>query len=363
MVATETQTNVARTAVTNPSGHYVFANMKDGLYRVETELSGFKKFSRDGVRGEGQLDGPRRHHPRGRRDDRDGRGRAGDAAAPDRPRRHRPHDRGPTGPGAAPRAGAATSRACGPPCPGRSPCPGRTRSSSTPRTARRRSSTASRACRTTSRSTASTTTTRPACSRSSSPPPSRSTPSTSRTSNFDAEFGRAGGSVTTVVLKSGTNQFRGSVFAFGNTESTQARSYFASSTSKKPETKYQQFGATLGRPDHQGQALLLHRLPAHGGQPRPAAPRRDPADRVAERRLLDGQHDHLRPGHRQPGRHGADAASPATSSPRTASARSRRAILAADPAAEHPRRRPSARSTTSWRAASARRRRTPSTSS
>ena len=49
MTATETRTNVARTAVTNQSGHYVFANLKDGLYRVETELSGFKKFSRDGV--------------------------------------------------------------------------------------------------------------------------------------------------------------------------------------------------------------------------------------------------------------------------------------------------------------------------
>ena len=48
------------------------------------------------------------------------------------------------------------------------------------------------------------------------------------TSNFDAEFGRAGGSVTTVVMKSGTNQFKGSVFAFGNTEATQARTYFAS---------------------------------------------------------------------------------------------------------------------------------------
>ena len=54
--------------------------------------------------------------------------------------------------------------------------------------------------------------------------------------------------MTTVVLKSGTNQFRGSVFAFGNTEATQARSFFASPTSKKPETKYQQFGATLGGP-------------------------------------------------------------------------------------------------------------------
>ena len=68
------------------------------------------------------------------------------------------------------------------------------------------------------------------------------------TSNFDAEFGRAGGSVTSVVMKSGTNQFKGSAFYFGNSESTQARSYFASPDSEKPETKYQQFGATLGGP-------------------------------------------------------------------------------------------------------------------
>ena len=34
VTATETQTNVARTAITNQSGHYVFANMKDGLYKV-----------------------------------------------------------------------------------------------------------------------------------------------------------------------------------------------------------------------------------------------------------------------------------------------------------------------------------------
>ena len=33
------------------------------------------------------------------------------------------------------------------------------------------------------------------------------------TSNYDAEFGRAGGAVTAVTLKSGTNQFKGSAFA------------------------------------------------------------------------------------------------------------------------------------------------------
>ena len=43
-----------------------------------------------------------------------------------------------------------------------------------------------------------------------------------------------------------------------------------------------------GRPDREGQAVLLHRLPAHGRQPRAAAPRGDPAVGVAERRLLVG---------------------------------------------------------------------------
>ncbi|HVR71122.1 MAG TPA: carboxypeptidase-like regulatory domain-containing protein, partial [Vicinamibacteria bacterium] len=49
VTATETRTNAARSVVTNQSGNYVFANLQDGLYRVETTLSGFKKFSRDGV--------------------------------------------------------------------------------------------------------------------------------------------------------------------------------------------------------------------------------------------------------------------------------------------------------------------------
>jgi iron complex outermembrane recepter protein len=49
VTATETQTKVTRTAVTDESGHYVFSNLKDGLYRVEMELPGFKKFSRDAV--------------------------------------------------------------------------------------------------------------------------------------------------------------------------------------------------------------------------------------------------------------------------------------------------------------------------
>ena len=38
------------------------------------------------------------------------------------------------------------------------------------------------------------------------------------TSNFDAEFGRAGGAVSSVTLKSGTNDIHGSGFFFGNNE-------------------------------------------------------------------------------------------------------------------------------------------------
>jgi len=67
------------------------------------------------------------------------------------------------------------------------------------------------------------------------------------TSNYDAEFGRAGGAVTNVTLKSGTNQLKGSVFVFGNTEATIARNPF-STLSEPPETKYLQGGFTLGGP-------------------------------------------------------------------------------------------------------------------
>src|SRR5436305_8310823 len=46
---TEVNTNIVYNTVTNESGNYVFANLKDGTYRVAGELSGFKKTVRDGV--------------------------------------------------------------------------------------------------------------------------------------------------------------------------------------------------------------------------------------------------------------------------------------------------------------------------
>lgn len=63
------------------------------------------------------------------------------------------------------------------------------------------------------------------------------------TSNFDPEFGNAGGAVTNVTLRSGTNDFHGSLFHFHRNENIQARNTFART---KAPTVYNQFGGTLG---------------------------------------------------------------------------------------------------------------------
>ena len=65
------------------------------------------------------------------------------------------------------------------------------------------------------------------------------------TSNFDAEQGMAGGAAITVITKSGTNEFKGSAFAFYNNEKLNATPYFA--TEKRPASAHID-GATLGGP-------------------------------------------------------------------------------------------------------------------
>ena len=247
VTATETQTNAARTAVTNQSGNYVFVNLKDGLYRVETELTGFKKFSRDGI--EVKVNSTMRvdiilevgamtetvevvqETPLLQTDRADtgrtiegrqvqelplsgGRNFQGMwATVPGTVTLSRPH-----------------SQFFNPQDSQETKFNGQSRLSNNVQIDgvddNHKTGLLSVLI-----------------------PSAESIDSVNvTTSNFDAEFGRAGGSVTTVVMKSGTNQFKGSLFFFGNSEATQARSYFSSSTSVKPETKYQQFGATLGGP-------------------------------------------------------------------------------------------------------------------
>ena len=49
VTAHEMRTNISRTAVSNEAGNYTFTNLAPGVYRVEGELVGFRKFSRDNV--------------------------------------------------------------------------------------------------------------------------------------------------------------------------------------------------------------------------------------------------------------------------------------------------------------------------
>src|SRR5438034_3706575 len=50
VAVTEVQTGISRSTTTNASGNYTFSNLKDGVYRVEAELSGFRKTVRENVK-------------------------------------------------------------------------------------------------------------------------------------------------------------------------------------------------------------------------------------------------------------------------------------------------------------------------
>jgi hypothetical protein len=69
------------------------------------------------------------------------------------------------------------------------------------------------------------------------------------TSDFPAEFGRAGGAIVNATLKSGSNKFHGSVWEFFRNDAFDAyNDYFVpnATASKKPELRQNQFGATAG---------------------------------------------------------------------------------------------------------------------
>ena len=67
-----------------------------------------------------------------------------------------------------------------------------------------------------------------------------------QTNSYDAEYGRSGGAALNVVIKSGTNEFHGSVFEFFQNGDLNAQNFFA--TSKNLSSKYNQPGVTMGGP-------------------------------------------------------------------------------------------------------------------
>lgn len=70
------------------------------------------------------------------------------------------------------------------------------------------------------------------------------------TSNYAAEFGRAGGAVTNVILKSGTNDFHGSLYEYNRVSALAARTYFnrIQNNGPFPRATYNYYGGTIGGP-------------------------------------------------------------------------------------------------------------------
>jgi hypothetical protein len=68
------------------------------------------------------------------------------------------------------------------------------------------------------------------------------------TSNYNAEFGRAGGAIVNVATKGGTNEIHGSLYEFHRSTNFRARDFFNTLDKPKPTYIRNQFGAALGGP-------------------------------------------------------------------------------------------------------------------
>ncbi len=66
-----------------------------------------------------------------------------------------------------------------------------------------------------------------------------------QTSNYSAEFGRSAGAVINATIKSGANDFHGTMYEFLRNDKLDARNFFAS---QKPERGRNQFGGSIGGP-------------------------------------------------------------------------------------------------------------------
>jgi hypothetical protein len=81
------------------------------------------------------------------------------------------------------------------------------------------------------------------------PPPDALSEFKVQTSDFTAEYGRAGGAVINAVVKSGTNQFHGDVWEYMQNNALDANGFFENAShTPLPKLTYNQFGFTLGGP-------------------------------------------------------------------------------------------------------------------
>jgi hypothetical protein len=81
------------------------------------------------------------------------------------------------------------------------------------------------------------------------PPPDALSEFQVQTSDFSAQYGRAGGAVIMAQIKSGTNQYHGDVWEYDQNNAYDANGFFENAThTRVPKLAYNQFGFTLGGP-------------------------------------------------------------------------------------------------------------------
>ena len=115
------------------------------------------------------------------------------------------------------------------------------------------------------------------------------------TQSAPPEYGGTGGATTSVVTRSGSNQFHGSLYEFVRNDEFDARNFFSDEVEP---LKQNQFGGTLRRPDQKDRAVvlrLLRRLSQRAGH----HDQRDGADgaaahRATSRDLGDAAAEHRR---------------------------------------------------------------------
>jgi hypothetical protein len=78
-----------------------------------------------------------------------------------------------------------------------------------------------------------------------------------QTNNFSAEFGRTGGAVINASFRSGTNQFRGSVWEFNRNDALNAVGFFKPTSGVKPKLNRNQYGFVFGGPIVRNQTFFF----------------------------------------------------------------------------------------------------------
>ena len=75
-----------------------------------------------------------------------------------------------------------------------------------------------------------------------------------QTSGYQAEYGRAAGSLVNIVTRSGTNGFHGEFFDYFRNDALDAKNYFVTA---KPEFRYNDFGGNIGGPIYRDKTFFF----------------------------------------------------------------------------------------------------------